>query len=97
MKSVALTEGKKAYFYDLNRQPGIKRNFSPKSRHAAGLQQAAWDAGCGADSGSRECRDVATGARCVTIAGWRVTSARDMFWLHKDICTEVLKETLQTG
>lgn len=31
MKSVALTEGKKAYFYDLNRQPGIKRNFSPRS------------------------------------------------------------------
>lgn len=48
MKSVALTEGKKAYFYDLNRQPGIKRNFSPKMRHAAGLQQAAWDTGMAA-------------------------------------------------
>lgn len=41
MKSVALTEGKKAYFYDLNRQFGIKRNFSPKIRHTAELQQAA--------------------------------------------------------
>lgn len=40
MKSVALTEGKKPYFYDLNRQPGIKRNFSPEISHAAGLQQA---------------------------------------------------------
>lgn len=43
MKSVALTEGKKAYFYDLNRQFGIKRNFSPKIRHTAELQQAAWN------------------------------------------------------
>lgn len=97
MKSVALTEGKKAYFYDLNRQPGIKRNFSPKIRHAAGLQQAAWDAGCGTDTGSRGRGDVAAGARCVTLAGCRVPSARDMFWLHKDICIEHLKETLQTG
>lgn len=91
MKSVALTEGKKAYFYDLNRQPGIKRNFSPKMRHAAGLQQAAWDAGMragrGAGPGSREGQHVAAGARC---AGQRVTSAQD-------ICIELLKETLQTG
>lgn len=41
MKSVALTERKKAYFYDLNRQFGIKRNSSPKIRHTAELQQAA--------------------------------------------------------
>lgn len=37
MKSVALTEGKEAYFYDLNRQFGIKRNSSPKIRCAAEL------------------------------------------------------------
>jgi len=41
MKSVALTEAKKAYFYDLNRQFGIKRNSSPKIRRTAELQQAA--------------------------------------------------------
>lgn len=35
MKSVALTEGKKAHFYDLNRQFGIERNSSPKIRHTA--------------------------------------------------------------
>lgn len=43
MKSVALTEGKKAYFYDLNRQLGIKRNSSPTIRQRAELQPAAWN------------------------------------------------------
>lgn len=46
----------KAYFYDLNRQPGIKRNFSPKIRYAAGLQPGMLEsqrAGQGADTGSR--------------------------------------------
>lgn len=70
MKSVALTEGKKAYFYDLNRQPGIKRNFSPKMRHAAGLQRQPgtleWQrAEQGAVPGSREWQHVAAGPRCV--------------------------------
>lgn len=101
MKSVALTEGKKAYFYDLNRQPGIKRNFSPKMRHAAGLQQAAWAAGmaeCWAwgrswlQRGSAcGCRgQVCRGTHLPTPAGQRDTSAQD-------ICMELLKETLQTG
>lgn len=107
MKSVALTEGKKAYFYDLNRQPGIKRNFSPKIRHTAGLQQAAWDAGsaaCCARYRHRPQRAPGCGYRCQVCggtrvprpAGWRGTSAQDMFWLHKHICIGLLMESLQT-
>lgn len=37
------------------------------------------------------------GTHLPTLAGQRVTSAQDMFWLHEDICIELLKETLQTG
>lgn len=64
MKSVALTEGKKPYFYDLNRQPGIKRNFSPEISHAAGLQQA----GMGRHWLQRVL-GCAAGARCGAVKG----------------------------